>query len=593
LQISLLARLPPYLRASRVALSAFIASLLIAAGASTAVPLIFRRVVDEGLVPGRPPVAVLWTAVALSSSLTAAAATSLSGALGSRIGADLTYRLRRHLHAHLSRQSLSFYAQSRSGALASRITNDAVDAQTVVQGVLGTVVGHGFTFAVSVTAMILLDPVVAVLTLLGTPLFLLPVRLAGRRLRAAGNRQAAARADLHQHLSEHLNSAGALARAVFGSRDRERAVFDRISVEHRRAVVARNAYFHTSAFFLSALAGVGVATVYWVASIRADQEISIGTVVALAGLVSLVYQPLIQLATQGLGLTGALVALERVFEVLDHGEQYDPPGTIRLRRPVRTLTLDHVWFSHPGREVALDSAAEDFEGAPDGDRETPWAVTDLALQLKPGVTALVGASGAGKTTTALLACGVYSPSRGAVRVDGAALDDLHPDQRARIFGVITQDAFLLHASLRENVRLADPSAPDEQIKDALRRAELGALISTLPDCLDTMVGDRGYRLSGGERQRLSIARVLLARPDIVIMDEPTAHLDTVTERAVSSALDQHLPNAIRLVIAHRLTTIRRADQIVVLAQGRIVQRGTHDTLAGSEGHYARLIGALT
>ena len=584
-----LVRLIPYAlssRRSRGRLGIYLLCLLLASMAATAVPLLFRQVVDRGLARSRPTVALDWTLGALAISIIAAGSTALSGWLGAAVGQDLTYRLRLDLYRHISAQPVGFFAQSRAGVLTSRISADAVQVQGLIQSLLGTLVGQGLTFVVATVGMVTLDPAATLVAITALPLFLLPIRPFGRRLRAAGVRQAEARALVQHHLTEQLNVEGALAREVFGAHDHDLGRFDAAVTQLRDAVISRNANFYASSFFLTALGGFGVASVYGVASLGAGRSVSIGTVVALAGLVGLMYQPMIQLATQGIGLLPALVSLERVYEVLDHGESYES-GQARLIRPARLLRLQNVWFRHPGPEVTLPTLRGDEVPT----ASTEWTVRDLSVDLAPGVTALVGLTGAGKTTTALLACGVYRPTRGRVTLDGTDLDQLEPGARRSAIGVLTQDPFVLHASLRENLLLAAPDADDDQLAAVLRRARLLDAVAAMPDGLDTVIGDRGYRLSGGERQRLALARILLTSPDVLIMDEATAHLDTRTERAIIEAIDQLAPGTIRLVIAHRLSTVRSADQIVVLHGGQIVERGTHDQLMAVDSHYAALVRA--
>lgn len=578
---------------SRSRLLFYLFSLVAAAAAAAAVPLFFRRVVDDGLTRHLPSVALTWTALALVASLIAAAGTATSGWLGSAIGQGLTYRLRQDLYRHISRQPVAFFARSRSGALASRVTGDAVEVQQLIQGVLGTLAGQGLTLLLAVIAMITLDPVATVIALAAVPLFLLPIRPFGRRLRVAGRRQSDARALVQHHLTEQLNVEGALAREIFGSHAHDVRQFDAAARKMRDSVISRNANFYASSFFLTALGGFGVASVYGVASLSAGREVSIGTVVALAGLVGLMYGPLTMMATQGIGIGSSLVALERVFEVLDHGH-LALPGRSTLPRPVRHLQLDGVWFRHPGPEVTLPSLRSDGEGsedtpADDASNDTDWVIRDVSVDLRPGTTALVGLTGAGKTTTALLACGVYRPTRGRVLLDGVDLQQIDPSARHASIAVLTQDPFVLHASLRDNLHVAAPDVDLDQIMSALRKAQLLDTIGAMPDGLDTIIGDRGYRLSGGERQRLALARVLLTSPDILIMDEATAHLDTQTERAVTTALDQMKADSIRLVIAHRLSTVRTADQIIVMDHGRMIETGDHDQLVEADGAYASLV----
>jgi ATP-binding cassette subfamily B protein len=589
----MLLRLRPYAREQWRWLCTYMLVLIVSATASAAVPLGFRRAVDDGLAVGDNATALRWATLAWGLGLAAAAATACGGWLGATLGMNLAYRLRIDLYRHMCEQPLSFFARSQAGALASRINNDAIDAQALVQSLLGTLVGQGMTLIVALVAMYALDPWAVLVIAVASPTLLLPTRLFARRVHLAARRQATARSDIQHHLSEHLNSQGALARIVFGSRQVDITGFDRAANEMKDAVNERNANFYASSFFLNALSATGVASVYAVASSRGAHSVSVGTVVALAGLALLVFQPLTQLATQGLGISSALVGLERVFEVLDFSSgqasstQHRAPTVSPPGRPVRSLQLRHVWFHHPGTEATLASLAA-TTGSPASNSSGSWVLQDLSLELTPGTTALVGATGAGKTTTAMLACAVYQPTRGQILLDGVDLRSIDPTWLRRTIGVVNQDPFLLHATLRENLQIAAPHATDSQMTVALERALLQDLLADTRAPLDTLVGDRGYRLSGGERQRLSLARLLLTYPDVVILDEATAHLDNTTEQAIADVLRDRLEHSIRLVIAHRLTTIQAADKIVVLDSGRIIEQGTHTHLISNGGAYAKL-----
>ena len=357
---------------------------------------------------------------------------------------------------------------------------------------------------------------------------------------------------------------GAVTRHLLHSRPVESAAFAARAARIRAALGQRNGNFYAAQFFTFALAALGLAAAY---AVGALQGASVGQVVAMAALVKLIYDPLVQISIQGLGLTSGLIELEKVFAVLDLPD-HRPAGRRTLDGPARRLTLERVWFRHPapGTATLPDLAAETATFS-----ESDWAVADLTFSLEPGTTtALVGPSGAGKTTTAFLAVGVHEPTRGRVTIDDLDLSDVSPAARCQAIGMVTQDVFVLHASLRDNLAVARSDATDRQIQEALDRAQLTGLIDTMPQGLDTTVGDRGFRLSGGERQRLSLARLFLADPDIVILDEATAHLDTLTEAALHDALTHHLAGRTMLIIAHRPSTIENADRTVRLDHGRVV-----------------------
>ncbi len=344
----------------------------------------------------------------------------------------------------------------------------------------------------------------------------------------------------------------------------ESAEFASRAAKITSAVVRRNNNFYGSQFFTLALAAIGVAGAY---TSGALQGATVGQVVAMAALVKLIYDPLVQISIQGLSLSGGIIELEKIFALLDMPE-HQPAGHRKLDAPARRLAFERVWFRHPapGTATLPDLAAEMASVS-----ESDWAVADLTFSLDPGTTtALVGPSGAGKTTTALLAVGVHHPARGRITIDHLDLADLTPTSRHRAIGMVTQEVFVLHASLRDNLAVARSDVTDRQIQEALHRAQLTGLIDSLPQGLDTTVGDRGFRLSGGERQRLSLARLFLADPDIVILDEATAHLDTLTEAALHDALTHHLAGRTMLIIAHRPSTIENADRTVRLDHGRVV-----------------------
>lgn len=563
---SLLLRLWPQLIMQRLRLSCYLVALLASAGLAVTVPLAFQRVVDDGLIPGRVDTALRWTGIALGAGVIAAAANAIANATGAELGARISERLRYELLTRLQAQPYAFHAQSKAGAVVSRLTRSPVEAQGVIQTIFGTLVGQGVLLIIAVITLARLDLVAVGLVLAMVPLFLLPMRAFTRRLFAVGRAQTATTSELEHFLTERCNVEGAVARHLYHSDAAETSAFAALIARLRTILIRRNRTFYTSQLLTTTLAAVGVAIVYGAGAVGGA---SVGQVVAMAALVKMIYDPLIMISIQGLGLSGGLIALEKVFELLDL-----PSGRVAGERTLpgraRRLRFDEVWFRHPapGTATLPDLAAESAESA--GTAEQDWAVADLTFDLVPGgVTALVGASGAGKTTTALLAAGIHQPTRGRIMIDDVDLVELSAAARYRAIGMVTQDVYVLHASVRDNLTLARPGAGDDQLRRALARAQLADLVAGLPQGLDTVVGDRGFRLSGGERQRLSLARIFLAEPDLVILDEATAHLDALTEAALHRAITEDLAGRTLLIIAHRPSTIENADRTVRLVQGRL------------------------
>ncbi|MBM7785191.1 ABC transporter ATP-binding protein [Tenggerimyces flavus] len=566
MDLSFLLRLRPFLAPQRSRLALFIALLLVAALLGVAVPLAFQRAVDEGLAVGATTVAIRWIGVALALGLLAAGAGSVANAIGAEIGVRTTEALRLAMFEQVTALPYAFHAQSKAGAVVSRLTRSPTAAQNLIQSIFGTLIGQGVLLVLAVITLARINLAAVAVVLAVLPMFVIPLRAFNKRLFAAGREQTAATSEAEHFLTERLNVEGAVTRHLLHTHHAETTAFAAHAARIRTALVARNGSFYGSQFCTSALAALGVAGAY---AAGALQGASVGHVVAMAALVKLIYDPLVLMGIQGLGLSGGIIELERIFAVLDL-PVHQRVGSRKLVAAARKLTFEHVWFRHPapGSATLPDLAAETTSaGEPD------WAVADLTFSLVPGsTTALVGPSGAGKTTTALLAVGVHQPTRGRVMIDELDLADLSSAARHRAVGMVTQDVFVLHASLRDNLTIAQPEATDDQIMEALRHAQLGTLIESPPRGLDTTVGDRGFRLSGGERQRLSLARIFLSNPDIVILDEATAHLDALTEAALHNAMTHHLAGHTKLIIAHRPSTIENADQTIRLDHGSDVTR---------------------
>ena len=567
----------------------FLITVVIDAALVVATPLLLLRLIDDGVIPKNPE---LVTKLAIYVGLLAVADAGIS-MLGryfsSRIGEGLIYDLRSLVFGHVQKQSIAFFTRTQTGALISRINSDVIGAQQAFTATLSGVISNVVSLVLVGITMLILSWQITIFALLLLPAFLIPTKWVGRKLQALTRESFNVNAEMSSTMTERFNVSGAMLVSLYGQPVRERENF-RAKARRVADIGIKSAMLNRLFFIaLTSVAAIATAFAYGIGGhLAISGKVTVGTLLAITALLARLYGPLTALSNVRIDVMTSLVSFERVFEVLDLEpmvKNRDGAGVFKGKNP--RVEFDNVGFAYPRADeislASLESAAKP-ETVESGE-----VLRNLSFSAEPGtLTALVGPSGAGKTTISALIPRLYDVTSGAIKIDGQDIRDLTMESLRDSIGVVMQDAHLFHETIAENLRYAKNDATDAEMQVACEAAQIWKLIDSLPNGLDTMVGERGHRLSGGEKQRLAIARLLLKSPSVVILDEATAHLDSENESLVHAALENALKGRTSIVIAHRLSTVRNADQILVLEKGSIVERGKHDELVALGGLYADL-----
>jgi ATP-binding cassette, subfamily B, bacterial len=572
----------------RLLITVFVVLVVILAALAVAPPLLFKEIIDQGVLQGDRRIVINLSLALAGLALLQAVLGLVQRWFSSTIGEGLIFDLRTQVFDHVMQMPVAFFTRTQTGKLVSRLNSDVIGAQQAFTSTLSTVLTNLISLVLVLAAMIVLSWQLTLAALIMLPIFLVPAKIVGRKLADLTRQQMQLNGDMSATMTERFSVSGALLVKLFGRVPEEHDRFaERAGAVRDVSVkIAMNGrFFFTS---LGLVASLAVALVYGVGgSLAIDGVLTVGTLTALAALLAQLYGPLTQLTNLRIDVMNALVSFDRVFEVLDLLPMIRDDKNAEAVEGPASVSFERVSFSYPtADEVSLASleSVASLDQRPSGE-----VLHDVTFSVAAGQTvALVGRSGGGKTTMTHLIARLYDATSGTVSVAGTDVRKLTQASLRATVGYVTQDAHMFHDTIRANLRYARPDTTEAEMWEALDAAQIKALVEKLPDGLDTVVGERGYRLSGGERQRLAIARLLLKAPSIVVLDEATAHLDSESEVAVQRALDMAMVGRTSIVIAHRLSTIRNADLIIVVDQGRIVQRGRHEELMREGGLYTEL-----
>jgi ATP-binding cassette subfamily B protein len=598
LQPGIVKRIARYARPYRWPMALFLLGTSLDALITVVNPLLLRRIIDQGIIPKDETVVIVAAIAVGVVALLDAGLGFMNRWFSARIGEGVIYDLRTQVFGHVQQQPIAFFTRAQTGSLVSRLDADVIGAQQAITTTLSSVLSNVLSLVALLVTLFYLSWLVSLIALLLLPLFILPARRLGRRMQRLTRESMQLDAEMSSMMNERFNVAGAMLVKLFGRPREETEVFSGKAAKVRDIGVVTAMYGQVFFVVFALVASLVTAVVYGLGGVLSIHgAFQLGTLVAISQLLARVYGPIGSLSNVQVQVMTALVSFDRVFEVLDLEPLVkEKPGAVALPRTVPgtdeapDISFDHVSFRYPtAAEVSLASLESIALKTPERTDAVQGVLHDVSFTAPSGqLTALVGPSGAGKTTITALVARFYDPNDGAVRIGGHDLRDVTLDSLHDAVGMVTQDAHLFHDTIRANLLYARPSATEAELIEACEAAQIWDLISVLPDGLDTVVGDRGYRLSGGEKQRVALARLLLKAPSIVVLDEATAHLDSESEVAVQQALAAALRGRTSLVIAHRLSTVRDADQILVIDAGRVVERGTHEDLLADDGLYAEL-----
>lgn len=586
LKAGTLRRIAAYAKPYKVSLILFLITVVIDALLVIATPLLLRKLIDEGVIPGNSE---LVTRLALTVGLIAIADAvfNMIGRLFSaRIGEGLIYDLRKLIFEHVQKQSIAFFTRTQTGALISRLNSDVIGAQQAFTATLSGVISNVLSLILVIGAMLVLSWQITLLSLCLLPLFLYPTKWVGRKLQGYTRESFNLNAEMSSTMTERFNVSGALLVSLYGNQENEKNTFG--TKARKVADIGISIALLNRIFFiaLTSIAAIATSLAYGVGGhLAINKTITVGTLLAITALLARLYGPLTALSNVRVDVMSALVSFERVFEVLDLQPMVQNKlNAVELQSKTPSIEFKSVTFAYPtAEEISL--ASLEMVAKPEL-VDSGVVLKGIDFFAKPGtLTGVVGPSGAGKSTISALIPRLYDVTDGAILIDGQDIRDFTIESLRKHIGVVTQDSHMFHDSILANLKYANESATEDEIVEACKSAQIWELIKSLPNGLDTVVGERGHRLSGGEKQRLAIARLLLKKPSIVIMDEATAHLDSENESLVQAALKIALAGRTSLVIAHRLSTIAHADQILVLDNGSIVERGTHEELISQNGLY--------
>ena len=600
-------RIVPYILKYRWQMALLLLGTVAEAVITASSPLILKMIIDEGILPRKTDTVVWLCGLVAGLAVVNAVVVYLQAWCSGQVGEGLVYDLRTEVFAHVQEQPITFFTRAQTGSLVSRLNADVVGARTAVTTLLSQSVSTLLTLVLVLAAMFYLSWQITIAALVMVPLFLFPAKFIGRRLQRIVRETMQLDAEMSSTMNERFNVSGAMLAKLYGRTENESALFSGKAAQVRDIAVIGVVYGRLLFILVTILTTFTTALVYGLGGILTIHgTLELGTLVAMVTLLLRLYGPINQLSSLQVTTMTAIVSFDRIFEVLDLKPLIsERPGahTLPNARTPRTgstaptegaataldIEFDQVNFRYPSaKEVSLASLESIALRRPERTDDS-WTLEDLTFHAPAGkLTALVGPSGAGKTTITQLVPRLYDPNQGTVRIGGHNIRDLTLQSLRDTVGVVTQDAHLFHDTLRANLDYARPGASEQDIIEACRAALVWDTISALPDGLDTVVGDRGHRLSGGEKQRISLARLLLKAPPIVVLDEATAHLDSESEAAIQRALKTALVGRTSLVIAHRLSTIREADQILVIDGGRVRERGSHDELLAAGGLYTNL-----